>query len=153
MALTQKETDLAWVAGFFDGEGSICITRLKNHPTAFSGTVNISQKKPFLLQEVLDIVVAYAPDYDIGATRVRSVKWSQCNGNHLPFNQWKGTVFLELILPFVRKPKQRRRAEIYCRMFPPEKKGEHRGPERLDIFVEWLQLRVQEQKGDADGVD
>lgn len=142
MALEQRETDLAWVAGFFDGDGSMHIARSKDG-TRYTGGVQISQRRePGLLWEVRSIMMAYgleAPPVSF---------WRTSNIFHLNFSSTKGSKFLRLILPYIRNLHQRQRAEIFLEMWPPDEPHSNKNKrfERIEIFAEWLKLRIREQE-------
>lgn len=99
-----KETDLAWAAGFIDGEGYLGISSHKNTKgtTSYSGVVSVCQNKiePLLfLQRILGGAVA---------------KHKQCNNvrNCQPYiytwttYSWKAQVALEALLPYLVLKKQ-----------------------------------------------
>ena len=126
---------LAWVAGFFCGEGSISITR------AYIGLVSMVQKDPKPLELVHKILAAYGVENP-------SPWYSERMGVfELTFSNTRGFEFLHLIMSYPMREKHRKRAEVYLKMFPPEKKGIHRRGERNDCYAEWLQLRITELQG------
>lgn len=135
----KSEVALAWVAGFFAGEGSISITYGN---FGFSGLVSLPQRKRGLLELAREVVIAHS-------VKIREpAYWGSTHMYNLNFNGTSGSELLRLILPYPIDEKHRKRAEIYLRMFPA---GEHhvlRRAERKEIYIEWLQLRIDEKGGE-----
>lgn len=94
--------DLAWAAGFFDGEGCVHISRL-THPRYGSRhalKISVAQKRHKLLrafQQILGIEGSIE-DYEKG------------NCAHLIYGGMKAAAVLELLLPYLRGKKEQ--AEI-----------------------------------------
>ena len=136
-----KQIDLAWLAGFFDGEGCITLTRHveeRGYPR-YCGTVSLTQYNKVCIEKVLTLVEHYGlPTPSILEPRRSSKGWWLCWAGN------KGSEFLLALRPYLRHPKRVARAEIYCRFYDPAKKGRHRQTERKELFVEWLRLRIAE---------
>jgi len=140
-----KETDWAWAAGFFEGEGSFSIQRHRSkRPGRFVGCLQITQKHPeplLFVQEILE-------DY----TSLREVT-TTCNGAGfgsfwLNISSIKGTRFLENVLPFMHHPEKIAKAKIYVRIFTEEgrqgvKLSEERVVAREKAWKDWLELRAE----------
>lgn len=96
------KTNLAWAAGFLDGEGCLSFSRAKNSPH-YCGYVSISQTEKAPLQFLMDA---------FGGS-MRQVKM---NGNRKDYWHWvlasrKAERFLRLVSPYLRV--KRERAEIF----------------------------------------
>jgi len=140
-----NETDWAWVAGFFEGEGSFCIQRSwKKKPGRFVGWVEISQKHPeplLFIQEILEDCTILHEE-----TRV-------CNGvrfgtHTLVIHTIKATRFLKRVLPFMHHPEKIAKAKIFVRIFTEEghsgiRLTEKRIEERENAWKEWLELKAE----------
>jgi len=137
-----KDTNWAWVAGFFEGEGSFSIGRVgKRKPGQFSGWVEISQKNPVPLEFLQEILEDYVP--------LREMKSGQFV---LYISSIKGTRFLKKILPFMHHPEKVAKAKIYMRIYTEEgrqgiKLSEKRVEERENAWKDWLEL-LAEIRGD-----
>jgi hypothetical protein len=85
----------AWLAGFFDGEGSVCFTNAQNAPN--TPRVSLYQKGQ------LDLLIEIQKQY--GGT-IQLIKRSGVHGLHL---QGAGDVskFLQDVLPYLRVKKQK----------------------------------------------
>jgi len=130
---------VAWVAGFFCGEGHITIYRSKQG--SYTGTVGMSQKTLWPLNVAHLILFAHnikipEPRYSSGAGVF------ELNANRL-----KGTEFLLLIGESAMRTKHSMRARVYFKMFPPGERYVRRPAERKEIYAEWLQLRINEKGG------
>lgn len=141
-----KETDWAWAAGFFEGEGSFSIQRAgRKKPGQFMGWVQIGQKHPeplLFIQEILE-------DY----TCLRETSTVQVNGKRIDSHQLyissiKGTRFLKRILPYMHHPEKIAKAKIYVRVFTEEGKqgvklSEERVAARENAWKDLLELRAE----------
>lgn len=136
---TKSKEALAWLAGFFAGEG--CISMYYDGHQTFTGHVIISQRE----RKLLDLGCAIVEAHGIGAPEPR-----YSAGSHvfdLYFNRLKGSELLQLIVPFPMRAKHKKRAEIYLRMFPPGQHHVKRKAERQSIYIEWQRLRIDEKQG------
>lgn len=130
----KSEEALAWVAGFFCGEGSISINKY------LTGLVGMGQRTCAPLDVIYEVLVAHG--IDVSEPRY-------CESGHyfeLTLSCVKGSEFLQLIASYPMKPKLRKRAEIYLKMFAPSKRHKQRSAERQRIYTEWLQLRIDEKQ-------
>ena len=133
MEMTKKE-NLIWLAGFFDGEGSITV--VSTNPagrSGFNGQICFANMNPVLRERVGRLLV------EIG-TPAEKVQWSK---NCLRVINTYGRTVLEAILPYIHHPKQLARAEVYLEMFAGQK-GETRPEARQEAYVKWLELKIKE---------
>lgn len=70
-----NDLDLAWAAGFFDGEGSIGIYKRHHAPTSFALTVSLSQVDPRPLRRFAAIVGGH-------------IDFCKPRGNQRPYWRW-----------------------------------------------------------------
>ena len=111
--LISKEADISWLAGFFDGEGSISL--LYYPPPSLSGwigRVNLVQKDTEPLERVLDILASH------------NLPLPGCisNGDGTIHFNWSGAEavpLLETLLPYFCVW-NKKRAEIFIRVFTRE---------------------------------
>jgi len=132
---------IAWTAGFFCGEGCISVAPCAS---SYNGQVQVTQKK----REPLDIIREILIAHNIVTPELYHRRKQDLF--ELTLHSTNGAEFLQLLSPYPMNGKHRKRAEIYLRMFPPGGRYRHRPKERRDTYVEWLQLRVVEQKGEKD---
>lgn len=132
-----RGVDLAWLAGFFEGEGCITIGPKLRSP----GMVNISQQNEMCITRVLVLCkkLKLPKPYIQLPTK-----------NSFGFCLWwytlKGTKFLQAVHPYLRHPHKLARADIYLRFFAPERKKEQgRTEERLALLEEWKLQRQREK--------
>lgn len=105
--MTYKDTDLAWIAGFFDGEGCVCIYRSKEAPSQLRPNgrgrhvlnLTLTQNN----KEILDWVAS------VFGGRVRSYRENICYRWYL-CGRDKQRAFLYAVLPYLKLKK--RQAEL-----------------------------------------
>ena len=140
-----KDTDWAWAAGFFEGEGSFSIGRQgKKKPGQFGGWVQMSQKHPEPLLFLQEILEDYAPFHEV-TTMCNGVRFGSFQLNISSLN---GTRFLKKVLPYMHHPEKIAKAKIYVRMFAEEgrqgvKLSEERVAVREDAWKDWLELQAE----------
>ncbi len=128
---------LAWVAGFFDGEGSVNVARYE--PTgSITGHMMITQKVVEPLEFMRAVLIAHGLE-------IRNVRCRESQNTYeLAFSGPQGAEVLQLLLPYLRHPKQIRRAELYLKVFPPGSKGVRMREQRTNGYNEWLKSRNTE---------
>lgn len=134
---------LSWVAGFFDGEGTINITLSKND--TLCGQVSLSQRDARLLHQVRDILC----EAGIEGSPVSKFRTSG-SLYYLNYYGVRGTDFLAAIQPYLRGQKRRCRAELFTEMYPPGTFNQTRRSEKLAVYKKWLELRIRELKGEQE---
>jgi hypothetical protein len=108
---TMSELEVAWLAGLFDGEGSI-ILKKRSRPNSLSSRITITNTFYPLLERVIEVtgtgklyeMTRYKPD----PSHARSWNW-QCNGSN-------ARLVLEQLLPWLIVKKER--AEIILGLRP-----------------------------------
>lgn len=129
---------LTWLAGFFDGEGSISMTI----GAGYEGQVCMGQsnKNSGPLNRVLEI----CERLQLPLPKV----FPSSNGKNTSFwwSRFKGEVLLQRLRPFLTRDRLLPRLELYVEMFDPAKKGKHRVEEKAEIYNRWLTLRENELK-------
>lgn len=135
--LKEVKLELAWLAGFFEGEGGIYISRMKSG--YWFGDVSLTQQNEECIKHIQEIVVLTRLPIP---TLLLPTKCSL--GFRLHWNGQKGSQFLLAIRPYLHHPDKIARVDIFLRFFDPKKKGKARTAEKLDLFIEWLQLRKNE---------
>ena len=100
-----KDTELSYIAGLVDGEGSISISKPTNSNNSFTLEVTVTNKDKQVISWLKEsfgggIRVKYKPE--------EKFYWSDCYGWKI--SAQKGLVFLKKILPFLRIKK--RQAEL-----------------------------------------
>lgn len=130
--MEKVETDWFWFGGFFDGEGSISLSMKGVCYT--QGCVSITNNELQLIKVCMKIATSVIPTTVI---RHRSGQgcfvliWSNYNGSRL----------LQKLLPFLRNPRQRQRAELYLEFFDATKYRQlGQRPKREAIMVQWKRL-------------
>lgn len=87
---------VTYLAGFFDGEGSIFSTFGHNHPLK---TVSIVQKNPLILNQISEFLRSKGIN-----NRIRHRRKRKTSGEHYDLRIWRKTdvtAFCRLILPYV----------------------------------------------------
>lgn len=84
-----SETDAAWIAGFFDGEGCVGVNYSKGHPRI---RVSITQKYPQQLEDIQRLTLVGTLEY-----RMTNKTWRIRIVSHADVRR-----FLEIILPYSR---------------------------------------------------
>ena len=130
---TEKEK-LIWLAGFFDGEGSITISH-GSSDSGFVGQICFANVNPILLATVRGIVAG------LGIS-VQDIHW-YTSSNSVRLLGVNGRRTIEAILPYLQHPKQLARAVVYLEAFAG-RKGEARPKERQKAYVKWLELKIKE---------
>jgi len=102
-----NETELIWFAGFFDGEGCICLNRGKGKRV--QGYVGVSQKDPMPLLRTLRLT------FDLGWRRPDVVD-SHSGTVTLTWRKGSGCAVLRSLLPYLC-PLNVERAGIYLQAF------------------------------------
>ena len=109
-----KEYDshwLAYIAGYFDGEGCVEIERDSRGYTGYSVRIVVTNTYPVILEELEDA---------FGGTVTSKIKYSQ---KHRQVYQWRVLSrdvynFIDVILPYLREKKlQAKLAKEYCEEF------------------------------------
>lgn len=138
--MTQHEK-LVWLAGFFEGEGSISIHQDINALPRFQihGNIMLSQRSLELLKAIVAQVVELGLPAPRWCTRSLQLGW----------NGYKGAEFLQALRPYFRHPYKILYADLYLSLFAPTKKGLH-SPERRSEkeagYKEWKHFRGQQQE-------
>lgn len=132
-----REIDLPWLAGFFEGEGSICISRLKH---GWWGVVTLNQQNEECIRRVLDLCKELKlPEPCISLPRKSSL------GFQLNWYALKGAAVLQVIRIYFRHPYKIARADIYLEFWDEAKRGEERVEEKWILFERWNLQRQQEK--------
>ena len=145
--MESEELALAWLAGFFDGEGSIVIRRCKDEKRKtqswqYRGRVDFSQANLKLIEKLTLLVKELElPEPYIYRNPNRK---TQPAIQFIWMNRY-GTLVLQKILPYLRHPNRIARATIFCKMFAPDKMYMKRAAERSELFIEWMGQRLAEQ--------
>lgn len=136
--------DLAYMAGFFDGEGSICITRYRN---------NRNKDKSFLYtlyvsvvgtkREVIDFFnTTLSPQRKVGESKYRdefiAYRWGCASENAIQF--------LKMIYPYLKL--KRKQAELAIKFQERKNKDSYRtrGVKLLQEDIDWREQYLQEMK-------
>lgn len=124
----QQAVDLAWAAGFFDGEGSISLrltSRYQSGERKHSVTLEcrVAQVDREPLEKLLELFGG------------RIARMSRTNPKHKPVNVWVITarhaaLFLQRIKPYSARPRVRERIELAIQ-FQEQKKLVGQSPERF----------------------
>ena len=138
-----RETSLAWLAGFFEGEGHISINK-----TQWGGTVGITQKNGRLVRHIIELVrLLRLPTPSISQPTERMSCYT------LVWSCMKGTQFLQAIRPYFHHPHKMARADIYLQFFRLEdaykkrvKEGDRRERQLLFAQFELQQQMEQEER-------
>lgn len=132
-----KETDLAWLAGVFDGEGCISIS-----PRYRSGSVSLSQQN----KEFIELILVLCAKLKLSEP-VLHLPTSHSLGFTLYWNGQWGTKFLAVVLPYLHHPWKCKQAKIYMKFFDPSKRHKKRPKEKDMLILEWQELkRCEEQE-------
>lgn len=141
----KSEEALAWVAGFFCGEGTISVSRGKTQNRQIIGMVKITQRSaPETLEFMRSVLLAHGME-------VRPVYYyKKGDWYELSFSSAAGADFLQLIYPYLVAEKYKRRADAYFKMFPPGERYLQMREARLDGYIGWQKLKITElqEKGD-----
>jgi len=136
----ESKEALAWVAGFFCGEGCVSVSRTE---TSCCGMVMIGQKERRPLELIHEILAVHG-------IIVSEPRYAKSSGVFtLTLNNAYGSEFLQLLLPYPIGKKHRKRAEVYLRMFPPGEHYRKRGVHRNSCFVEWVELQAAEARNEV----
>lgn len=128
------QEDLPWLAGFFDGEGCISVSKAKGRVYShYAGQVTISQKNLVPLDEVVNIL-----DH-LGLKIPHAYVQKGCTS--LRFHSVHGAAFLTYLLPYLRHPERIAKAEIYVKLFAPGTYKKKMRPERDALWEQWLELK------------
>ncbi len=122
------EDEKSWLAGLFDGRGSIAVSESGN----VIGTVSIN----FTSEFVMSAACAMIESSGIECKRVGRVgKLFKLN-----FTSSRGAQLLEVLKPYMRNPVNIRRADVFIKLFPPGSEGKHMKIERMEGYADWLAL-------------
>jgi len=100
-----SETALAWVAGFFDGEGSVNVARYEQ-TGSITGHIMITQKVPEPLEFMRTVL-------QVRSVAVRNVRYRESQDTYeLAFSGPQGATVLQMLLPYLRHPKQIREEHL-----------------------------------------
>ena len=131
---------LAWLAGIFDGEGSLTILRAKGGECC--GLVNISNNDPHIITRTLLLCKQHGiPIPGLYSTRrCRQLTWSG----------YDAADFLRAIQPWVVGMKKLRRIQTYVRHFDREMRWQRRVKiTHKDTLLEWNELlELEASEGD-----
>jgi hypothetical protein len=110
MAGVYNDTNLAWLAGIIDGEGSVCFCRTHKNRNRTPQLVAASTTLD-ILQHVKSIA---------GGTIIRKKVYAE---HHKPSWTWSLTgppslSIMEAILPFMHEPKKIKRAQLLIAGYP-----------------------------------
>lgn len=124
--------DLRQVVGFFEGEGSICITLSVG---SWHGSVQVSQAEVEPLKKLQEF---FGGNLHSSLKRGHSKRriWEWVASGH------RGRAFLELVLPYLWSPRNRLRATEYIKFFSTEDQRE-----RAKILARWRHRRQLELGG------
>lgn len=137
-----RETDLAWLAGFFEGEGSINLHRSGN---GWGGILTLSQQNKQLIENVVVLV------QELGLPKPRiqepvAYEHSQNNCWSLCWNCNKGSLFLESVRCYFRHPYKIARADIYLKFYDVNRvNAKDRVKEKQLLFEEFRQQQRLEK--------
>jgi len=112
------ETDLAWLAGFIDGEGNIGVAFHKNdrkNPNyrVFRIHVNISNTDVLAIEKVTRILTKIGCFFKVYLRRQNSKKWLPC-ANVVVQGQRNASKLLRAVEPFLTVKKETARQAIYA---------------------------------------
>lgn len=121
------DDELKWMAGFFDGEGSVSI--IKNRVTKNRKYLSYTLDAQVANTE-RDMVELFFTRFG-GSIRLDNMKgrWKPCYKWHI--SATKAAVFLEAILPFIRSPRNTKRINLALRF----QKHQRRGLTRSNQFI------------------
>jgi len=129
----EKELMIAWLAGLFDGEGSVSLG-LQNE-RAVEGRVNLVNTRSDIIAWVLHVSsLLELPQPKVYWREAKGGRSAQCTIN------WSGqraARVLEKIRPYMTNGKHCRRADIFCRYYTVGGKGKQ-------LNREWKRLIEQE---------
>lgn len=133
-----SEAALAWVAGFFCGEGTISVTHHKKSQN-FIGLVKVTQRSaPEVLEFVRSVLIARG-------MKVRPVYYyAKGDWYELGFSSAMGADFLQLIRSYLVAEKYERRADAYFKIFPPGKRNLQMKEARYNGYIGWMKLKITE---------
>lgn len=127
--MIKEESDWFWLVGLFDGEGGISLSM---KPMCV-GSVNISNNEYQIVKDAMEITAAVG----LPASHVSICKLDK-GCFILIWSGYTGTPLLKKLLPFLHNPRQRERAELYCKFFDVTQKFKPgRRPEREAILAQW----------------
>ena len=110
---------IKWLAGFFDGEGSIHLTKYYPRHKSNELRVTITQKNPRILEEIVGFL-GYGKTYFgyVAATA------------RIHFTGWKAYKFLKTLLPFLVVKQLPAKFAI---QYMENKKGDRRVPSKKEL--------------------
>ncbi len=139
-----KEIDLAWIGGFFEGDGSITLYRTTKG--AFRGRVTISQKDPGMLEFIQQTFATLGVFGNINMNEGSFKDGREYHIFELCYSSRLGVNFLNIIYPYLHSSKYKLKTKIYQEMWlPNDKQGrktsEKRQDEREKTWNDWCNLR------------
>lgn len=147
-----KDTDWAWAAGFFEGEGCISLSRVrcggKVKRGYFTGGLEISQKCPEPLEFIQELLEEAGID-----SRLREVEFHPGRLTPTLYVSCRpGAQVLQRVLPYIHHPEKIAKMTIYLKMNAlMGKQGvkltEDLVTEREKVWCEWLELREKIRGG------
>ncbi|KKN17431.1 hypothetical protein LCGC14_0966010 [marine sediment metagenome] len=135
---TEKEK-LCWLAGFFDGDGSMSIQKAN---VSFAGSVFFGNSCIALLKTVETFL------YELGFSTedVRCYGYPYDGSRSHPsvrLHNTAGARLLKMMLPYIQHPKQQKRAEIFIEAFAGQR-GEIAPERKHQAYIKWLELKIKE---------
>lgn len=136
--------DLAWIGGFFEGEGSIVLYQTAKG--AFRGCVAVSQKDPGVLEFVQQTLAAEGAHGTLYMNEGVFKDGREYHIFELRYSSRQGVNFLNIIYPYLRSSKYKLKAKIYQEVWLPDdsqgrKITEKRQVEREKTWNDWCALR------------
>jgi len=132
---------LAWLAGLFDGEGSINMQKLGK--ASCNGNVILTQKNTSVVAAAVYVCERYELPTPLEYDRERGVK-------RLMWPSIRGAGFLLAILPWMNHSKQRRRAALYIERYNLKNRGKGNRNSQDAIWERWKELvSIEAAEGDA----
>lgn len=128
-----EQLDLGWLAGIFDGEGSISLN-FSRKTNMFTHWVAIANKQQGILKHIREVTAA------VGNPPTR---FNPSNST-LVWSGYEGTQLLQLLTPHLHNTKQLRRALIYCKFCDPTRMYKHNRPLKFQLWEIWKDLVREE---------
>lgn len=138
--------DLAWLAGFFDGEGCVAISKPRGY-YEYHGAVTISQQEGIVLEHVRTI----AEEQGFPIHEAYRGGYAPNNVLCLRLSNQKGRTFLQKLLPFMHHEAKIARAKFYIKFFSYDGRYLKKGEENMKhtLWPEWQKLRARGEKVSA----
>ncbi len=134
-----KKEKLCWLAGFFDGDGSMSIQKAN---VSFAGSVFFGNS----CIELLKTVEVFLYELGFSTEDVRCYGYPYDGSRSHPsvrLHNTAGARLLKMMLPYIQHPKQQKRAEIFIEAFTGQR-GEIAPERKRQAYVKWLELKIKE---------